>query len=54
MVTESFEMMARFTVESFGSEGHPIVVLPRKTENDLSPEQLREAADRAIHQIFGE
>jgi hypothetical protein len=54
VVTETFEPLGRFTVESVGSEGHPVVVLPQKTENEATPEQLREAADLVIRAIFGE
>ena len=53
-MTETFEALGRFTVESVGSEGHSVVVLPQKTENEATAEQLREFADAAIRKIFGE
>jgi hypothetical protein len=53
MVTTAFEPIARATIESYGSEGHPLVVLPSDTEFQ-DPAVLRERARQAIRQIFGE
>ena len=53
MVTTAFEPIARATIESRGSEGHPLVVLPSDTEFS-DPEVLRERARESIRRIFGE
>ena len=53
MVTTAFEPIARTTIESYGSEGHPLVVLPSDTEFS-DPDVLRQRARDAIRHIFGE
>jgi hypothetical protein len=53
IVTTAFEPIARATIESYGSEGHPLVVLPTDTEFQ-NPDILRERARESIRQIFGE
>ncbi len=53
IVTTAFEPIARATIESRGSEGHPLVVLPTDTEFS-DADVLRERAREAIRRIFGE
>lgn len=52
VVTENFEIIARTTIESLGSPGHPLVVLPADTEF-APPGVLRGAAARIVHDAFG-
>lgn len=51
VVTEAFEPIARATIESAGTSGHPLVVLPASTEF-AKTDELRMYAQRVVSEVF--